>query len=148
MSGCGSGAIRVWDLSTGECERTLQGHTRVVEGLVVTGNQLMSASRDKSVREWCLASGACLKVLQAYPAESEQFIFRLVVSGRKLVGGSVSNLHNVSSEYEVVVWDIETLTEEHRLKQPAGERVWSLVAMEGEVWGGFEEQAAVWGRKM
>ena len=145
MSGHFSDAIRVWDLSTGGCVRMLQGHTEAVVALVVREGRLMSASEDKSVREWCLESGACVKVVQAYPAESAQYIRCLAVSGRKLVGGSHSR--NSDSECEVVVWDLDTWAEEQRLKQPAGQGVYSLRAMEGEVWGGVGNELVVWGRE-
>ena len=47
---------------------------------------------------------------------------------------------------QVRVWDLETLECEHALKQPRGD-VYSLVAVEGAVWGGVAEEVVVWGRR-
>ena len=114
MCGCGSGAIGIWELSTGECVRTLHGHTQAVSALAVHGNYMMSASMDKTVRVWCLESGACLRVLQAFPAESRQWIQSLaVVSGRKLVG--VAPSETAEEMHDVVVWDMLTGMEEQRV---------------------------------
>ena len=48
------GAVRVWDVATGECEQTLQGHTEVVFSAVFSpdGTKVISASRDTTVRVW------------------------------------------------------------------------------------------------
>ena len=45
--------VKVWDVATGQCERTLHGHTDYVRALVgCAGGQLASASEDKTVKIW------------------------------------------------------------------------------------------------
>jgi WD40 repeat protein len=55
ISGSRDKTIRVWDMDTGECLRTLQGHTSSVYGLCTlctVGNKIISASEDKTIRIW------------------------------------------------------------------------------------------------
>jgi WD40 repeat protein len=52
--------VRLWDPATGQPERTLTGHTRLVNGVcaVVGGRTLLaSASADETVRLWDPATG-------------------------------------------------------------------------------------------
>ena len=63
-SGGYEGSVRVWDLTTGECEHTLLGHTQIVTSLaLLLGGQLASCRFDRSVRVWDLTTGACTAVL-------------------------------------------------------------------------------------
>ena len=45
------------------------------------------------------------------------------------------------------VWDVDSLTCEHTVRQPAGADVWCLAAAGGEVWGGVGAEVVVWGRE-
>ena len=51
--------IRIWDVSSGACVRTLQGHTHAVYSVAWSpdGQRLVSASFDKTIRLWETASG-------------------------------------------------------------------------------------------
>ena len=46
--------VRVWDVATGECVQTLQGHTDAVlsAGFSPDGTKLVSASGDKTLWLW------------------------------------------------------------------------------------------------
>ena len=94
-----------------------------------------------------MATWACLQTVQAYPAGSVQYISSLAVSGPTLVGGSWSRRLSPAEEYEVRVWDLETLEPLHTLRQPAGKNVVGLVSDDGEVWGAVGEELVVWGRR-
>ncbi len=48
---------------------------------------------------------------------------------------------------EVRVWGLEELELQQTLPQPAGSDVESLLALDGEVWGGVGTEVGVWGRK-
>jgi WD40 repeat protein len=54
--------VRVWDLDTGACLRTLQGHTKTVWSVALhaDGRRAVSGSDDNTVRVWDLDTGACL----------------------------------------------------------------------------------------
>jgi WD40 repeat protein len=57
--------IRIWRNGTGDIERTLGGHSHIIEALAVSadGCLLASASRDKTARVWDLKTGELLHTL-------------------------------------------------------------------------------------
>ena len=59
------GTLRTWSLSTGQCVRTLVGHTNFVlcVDYAPNGNMIASASYDGLVRLWDSTTGQCLKTL-------------------------------------------------------------------------------------
>ena len=145
--GSGDGGIRVWDAETGALEQKLRGHDGPVHGLVVSGQRMISCSYDKTVRAWSLETWACVQMMEAYAAASPQYIRSLAVSGSTLVGGSYSQQYSATEEYEVRVWDLETLQPLHTLRQPAGAPVYSLASDGGEVWAAVGKELVVWGRR-
>jgi hypothetical protein len=148
-SGSAETTILVWDLESGAHEQALVGHTGSVTGsvtaIVISGQRLISSSTDKTVKVWSTATWACVLTVQAYAAESVQYITRLAVSGSTLVGGSDSLSRSALEEYEVRVWNLETLEPLHTLKQPAGRRVKGLTRDGGEVWVACGQEVVVWG---
>ena len=56
--------LRVWDLESGACLRTLEGHSERVYSVAGTpdGRRAVSANGGKTLRVWDLESGACLIV--------------------------------------------------------------------------------------
>ena len=144
-SGSTETSILVWDLETGAHEQALVGHTGSVTAVVVSGQRLISSAADQTVRVWSTATWACLKTVQVYAAGSVQYIISLAVSGSTLVGGSDSLSRSALDEYEVRVWDLETLAPLHVLKQPAGRRVKGLTSDGGEVWMASGYEVVVWG---
>ncbi|NGN62670.1 protein kinase [Streptomyces sp. A7024] len=62
---CGDDALRLWDLGTGTCLRTLaNGGSKLVEHLWVSADmrQAVSFGMDKTVRIWNVVSGACVTI--------------------------------------------------------------------------------------
>ena len=65
-------AIKIWDTTSGACMHSLSGHSDWIRCLIrlSNGNQLMSASFDKTLKVWDWASGGgvCLKTLTGHTA--------------------------------------------------------------------------------
>ncbi|KAG9299538.1 hypothetical protein G9A89_020709 [Geosiphon pyriformis] len=62
-SGTRDGAIRLWDLRTGQAHRTLLGHTGPITCLQFDELQIVSGSLDKSIRIWDLRTGSVFDTL-------------------------------------------------------------------------------------
>ena len=59
FSGSYDGTVKVWDVETLECLKTLAGHTGPVRTLVYSGGHMFSGSYDKTVYHSC-ASSTCV----------------------------------------------------------------------------------------
>jgi WD40 repeat protein len=57
--------VRLWDVATGACLKTLQGHTAEVFSVAFLrdGKSAISGSADGQIKIWDLATGDCLKTL-------------------------------------------------------------------------------------
>jgi WD40 repeat protein len=149
LSGSHDKSVRAWDMGTGAHDATLTGHKDAVCALAVHGDRLFSASGDGTIREWALGTWAAVRTVSAYERVWHQALSCLVVSGSKLISGSVDTLFESTGfeeQFEVRVWDLGTLECEHTLLQPAGATVRCLTSVCGAVWGGVGEEAVVWGR--
>lgn len=97
VSGSSDLALRVWDLETGECLKTLDGHTDDVISVSITsdGRRAVSGSEDNTICVWDLDTGECLKtLLDIHETVS------ITPDGRLAISGMEDNtLH---------VWDMET----------------------------------------
>ena len=55
-AGADAKTVRVWDVATGECVRTLKGHTSIVWDVRdLGGGRMASGSNDGTVRVWDVA---------------------------------------------------------------------------------------------
>ncbi len=68
VTGGSDRAARLWDLDSGRCLRTLEGHREALTDVAVeaAGARAFSASLDGTVRAWDLASGATLGVFEGH----------------------------------------------------------------------------------
>ena len=144
ISGSWDDTIRVWDLETGRLDATLTGHKGPVFALLVHGERLFSASGDGSIRVWAVGTWAAVARVDAYVRASRQWPQSLAASGSKLISGSVGY---GAVQYELRVWDVDSLTCEHTVLQPAGAGVRCLAAEGAAVWGGVGREVVVWGRE-
>jgi WD40 repeat protein len=59
--------VRVWDVRSGSCALTLNGHTSAVFALaVLPDGRLASGSGDMTVRVWDVRSGSCALMLSGH----------------------------------------------------------------------------------
>ncbi|KIY64388.1 WD40 repeat-like protein [Cylindrobasidium torrendii FP15055 ss-10] len=92
VSGSGDGAVRMWDMRTGQAHRTLLGHTEPVTCLQFDELHIMSGSLDKTIRIWDLRTGGVSQTLKYdHPVTALQFDTRKVVATTGENGISVFN---------------------------------------------------------
>ena len=67
VSGSNDNTLKVWDVATGECVATLEGHSGYeVFGVAVfpDGRRVVSASDDDTLKVWDVATGKCVATLE------------------------------------------------------------------------------------
>lgn len=80
-SGSGDGAVRMWDMRTGQAHRTLTGHTAPVTSLQFDEMNIISGSLDKTIRIWDMRMGQTVELHKyEYPVTCVQFDSRKVVA--------------------------------------------------------------------
>jgi WD40 repeat protein len=126
----------MWKTATGECKRTLEGHTSWISSLVALGDgRVVSAgSVDKTLRVWNAATGECERTLEGHTD--------LVVSLVALGDGRVVSW---SWDTTLRVWNAITGECERTLEGHTGQ-VSSLVALgDGRVVSGsLDTTLRVW----
>lgn len=66
ISGSDDQSINVYDTSTGQLRKRLEGHEGGVWALQYVGNTLVSGSTDRSVRVWDIETGTCTHVFSGH----------------------------------------------------------------------------------
>jgi platelet-activating factor acetylhydrolase IB subunit alpha len=56
-------SIKLWEMTTYECMKTLRGHDHNVSSVAFlpSGDYLVSSSRDKSIKLWEISTGYCVR---------------------------------------------------------------------------------------
>ncbi|KAF8917593.1 WD40-repeat-containing domain protein [Mucidula mucida] len=92
VSGSGDGAVRMWDMRTGQAHRTLLGHTEPVTCLQFDELHIVSGSLDKSIRVWDLRTGGVFETLKYdHAVTALQFDTRKIVAATGENGIKVYN---------------------------------------------------------
>jgi WD40 repeat protein len=63
--------VKLWDVNTGNCIKTLTGHTNWVWSVAFSpdGKTLVSSSYDRTVRLWDVTTGRCIRTLTGHTRE-------------------------------------------------------------------------------
>ena len=67
-SGSDDNTVKLWDVTSGECLNTLEGHFNHVISVSFSpdGTKVASGSRDRTVKLWDVMSGSCLQTLEGH----------------------------------------------------------------------------------
>ena len=66
VASCSQGhSIRLWNVQSGECLKTLNGHTALINSIAFNPDNrtLVSSSEDETIKLWNLKSGECIRTL-------------------------------------------------------------------------------------
>lgn len=79
--------VKVWDLASGACARTLEGHTDDVEAVTVfpDGQYLAAGCADGTIRVWNLTTNRCEMILCGHIGSIRHIA--VILEGRYLVSG-------------------------------------------------------------
>ncbi|KAI0666271.1 WD40 repeat-like protein [Trametes maxima] len=92
VSGSGDGAVRMWDMRTGQPHRTLLGHTAPVTCLQFDELHIVTGSLDKSIRIWDVRTGGIFETLKYdHAVTALQFDTRKIVAATGENGVKIYN---------------------------------------------------------
>ena len=96
----GDNTVRVWQVATGQCIQTLEGHTDWVTSVAFShdASHIVSGSWDNTVRVWQVATGQCIQTLEGHTDWVRSVAFSHDAS--HIVSGSWDNT--------VRVWQVAT----------------------------------------
>ena len=99
ISGSWDKTIKIWDIKSSECIRTLYGHTGSVNSIVVTqdGKTIISGSNDETIRLWDIKSGECLNTFKDY---SCVYSLAITPDGKTIISGYDNG--------SIKLWDIKS----------------------------------------
>jgi WD40 repeat protein len=99
-SGSQDQTVRLWNIETGHCLKTLQGHSGQVWSVAFspTSDLLATASHDRTIRIWHSRTGACLKTLQGHTSWVQAVAFD--PEGQRIASGS--------DDQTAKIWDVST----------------------------------------
>ncbi|MGL5877528.1 MAG: WD40 repeat domain-containing protein, partial [Xenococcaceae cyanobacterium] len=66
-SGSTDATVKLWNVGTGECLKTFQGHTHWIRSVAFCpqGKILASSSEDETVKLWDISTGECIRTLRS-----------------------------------------------------------------------------------
>ncbi|KAF8912915.1 WD40-repeat-containing domain protein [Gymnopilus junonius] len=86
VSGSGDGAVRMWDMRTGQAHRTLLGHTGPVTCLQFDEIHIVSGSLDQTLRVWDLRMGNIFETIHF-----DHAVTALQFDSRKIIAATGEN---------------------------------------------------------
>jgi WD40 repeat protein/predicted Ser/Thr protein kinase len=98
LSGGWDYPLKLWDIKTGKCLQTMEGHTYPVMSVAFSpdGAYALSGSWDKTLKLWDINTGKCLQTMQGHS--------HIVFS----VAFSPDGAYALSGSDDIKLWDIKT----------------------------------------
>jgi WD40 repeat protein len=92
--------IKIWNVRTGDCIKTLTGHIGSVNSVELAPNSqhIISASDDHTLKLWDIVSGQCLRTYSGHQDKVQSAIFS--INGQLILSGS--------DDKTLKLWDVET----------------------------------------
>jgi len=115
--------VKQWDVRTGECVRTLTGHTDFVKAILLVGKFLFSGSADAHIRQWDIQTGECVRDLKAHTRSVECLA----------VSEDGKTLFSASSDRTIRKWDIES-GQVLKVYEGHETNVYALTVWDEEMW--------------
>jgi F-box/WD-40 domain protein MET30 len=93
LTGSLDNTVKLWDMDSGSCVRTLFGHVEGVWGLAYDTLRVVSGSHDKTIRVWDMDSGRCMHALEGHNGP----VTAIALSDTKII--------SCSDDGDVRIWD-------------------------------------------
>ncbi|CAH6718529.1 F-box protein Met30p [[Candida] jaroonii] len=90
--------IKIWDIATQTCVRTLTGHTKGIKSLVFDNQKLISCGLDSTIRVWNYHTGECISTYRGH----EDAVVSVDFSDKTIISGSADST--------VKVWHVDSRT--------------------------------------
>ncbi len=90
-SGSRDNTVKIWNVKTGKCVSTLNGHSRSVTSVAWNndGTKLVSGSYDSTVRIWSVGSTGTFECQSPLTVDSPVYSVAFSPDGTKLASGSL-----------------------------------------------------------
>lgn len=98
MSGSYDATIKIWNIETGECVRTLTGHLKGVRALAFDSQKLITGGLDSTIKVWNYHTGQCISTYRGH----DDAVSSVDFSGKTIVSGS--------ADCTVKVWHVDSRT--------------------------------------
>jgi WD40 repeat protein len=98
VSGSFDTTIKIWEICTGQCLQTLQGHQQSLRRTTFSpdGQHLASCSFDQTIKLWNIQTGECLRTFKGHTAQVVSLAFS--PDGQRLASGSF--------DQTIRLWDV------------------------------------------
>lgn len=94
LSGSSDSTIKLWNISSGKCLKTLVGHKNSINSMInmneIEKNTIASGSTDQTVKIWDVFNGICLKTINGHN-DSIVYLMQFKVFGKNTLfsGGKI-----------------------------------------------------------
>lgn len=107
-SGSADGTIKLWEISSGQCYQTIQGHDDEVCSVAFSpdGQTLASGGEDCSIKLWSVSSGQHLKTLQGHDKGVKFVTFSPDSGAQATLGASGDILVSSSCDRTIKLWSV------------------------------------------